>query len=267
VKLHIPSFVFCILCVYRPPTGNFSYFLSSLESILNQLYTNSINIIICGDININYLDNTNSKLQLDSLLLSYDLYSMVDFPTRISNCSSTAIDNIFIDKFKNTNFTIKPLPNGLSDHDAQILILPDIKIQNLKAHHYTKRLINEFTISEFKLNLSYESWDEIFTEENVDSVFNSFLNTYLRIFYHSFPLKKVYHSQHNKAWITTGIKISSQHKRDLYLLCRITNNPKLKNHYKTYCRILSDVIKTAKNYIVINSLQIPITRLNLYGTF
>ena len=52
----------------------------------------------------------------------------------------------------------------------------------------------------------------------------------------------------------------------MYLLCRSTNNPKLKNHYKTYCRILSDVIKTAKNYIIINSLQIPITRLNLYGT-
>ena len=41
------------LCVYRPPTGNISYFLRALESILNQLYTNSTNIIICGDININ----------------------------------------------------------------------------------------------------------------------------------------------------------------------------------------------------------------------
>jgi len=129
VKLHISSFVFCILCVYRPPTGNFSCFLSSLGSILNQLYTNSINIIICGDININYLDNTNSKLQLDSLLLSYDWYSTADFQTRISNCSSTAVDNIFIGKFKDTNFTIKPLPSGLSDHDAQILILHDIKTQ------------------------------------------------------------------------------------------------------------------------------------------
>jgi len=75
---------------------------------------------------------------------------------------------------------------------------------------------------------------------------NSFLNTYLRIFYHSFPLKKVYHSQQNKAWVTTGIEISSQHKRDLYLLCRSTDNSKLKNYYKTYCKILSDVINTAK---------------------
>jgi exonuclease III len=65
VQLHFSSIIFYILCVYRPPTGNFSYFLSSLESVLNQIYSNSINIIICGDININYLDNTNNKLQLD----------------------------------------------------------------------------------------------------------------------------------------------------------------------------------------------------------
>jgi len=149
---------------------------------------------------------------LDSLLASHDLYSTVNFPTRINNCSSTAIDKIYIDKFKNTSFTVNPLPNGLSEHDTQILILHHIKIQNLKAHHYTKRLINEFTLSELTLNLSYESWDKIFTEDNIDSVFNSFLNTYFRIFYQSFPLKKSSHNQNNKAWIMTGIKISSQHK-------------------------------------------------------
>jgi hypothetical protein len=97
-----------------------------------------------------------------------------------------------------------------------------------------------------KFNLSHESWEETFTNENVDSLFNNFLNTYLRIFYHSFPLKKVFHKRSNKPWITTGIKISSQHKRDLFLLCRSSNNPALKHYYKTYCRTLTNVIKTAK---------------------
>ena len=73
VRLHISSFVLRVLRVYRPPTGNFSYILSSLESIHNHLYTNSINIIICGDTNINYLDNTYNKFQLVFLLASYDL--------------------------------------------------------------------------------------------------------------------------------------------------------------------------------------------------
>ena len=150
---------------------------------------------------------------MDSLLASHDLYSTVDFPARINNCSSTAIDNIFIDKYKNTFFSFNPLPSGLSHHDAQVLILHNINIQIPRAHQFTKWPINEFTISEFKLNLSYESWEVIFTENYVDVLFHCFLNACLRIFYHSFPLKKLHHNYNNKAWITTGIKISSQHKR------------------------------------------------------
>jgi exonuclease III len=83
VQLNFSAITFYILCVYRPPSGNFSYFLSSLESVLNQTFSNSINVIIYGDININYLENTNKKLHLNSLLASYNLYSVVDFPTRI----------------------------------------------------------------------------------------------------------------------------------------------------------------------------------------
>jgi exonuclease III len=62
IKLHFSFGNFCIMSVYRAPSGNFIHFLSSLDSILNQLYNNSSNFIICGDFNINYLDNSNGKL-------------------------------------------------------------------------------------------------------------------------------------------------------------------------------------------------------------
>jgi hypothetical protein len=39
--------------------------------------------------------------QLDGPLTTYNLKSMVNFPTRIANESSTAIDNIFIDRSGN----------------------------------------------------------------------------------------------------------------------------------------------------------------------
>jgi hypothetical protein len=45
------------------------------------------------------------------------------------------------------------LLSGLSDHDAEILILHTINIHISRTHHHTKRPINEFTISEFKLKL------------------------------------------------------------------------------------------------------------------
>jgi hypothetical protein len=205
-----------------------------------------MNLIICGDINVNYNDNNMNKIQLSSLLDTYNLQSIVDFPTRISAHSSTTIDNIFIDKSKNINFTIEPYPNRLSDHDAQILILHNKTTHNLPVCSYTKRLINISSISEFKLHLSYESWENVLSDIHVNTIFSNFLNTYLRIFYYCFPLKQFHQNHNNKNWITMGIKISSQHKRDLFLLCRSSNNHILSNHYKKYCRVLSVVIQAAK---------------------
>jgi len=62
LKFKILNNAFCILCIYRPPAGNFETFIHLLESLLNKLYTNSINVIICGDVNINYLKASKYKL-------------------------------------------------------------------------------------------------------------------------------------------------------------------------------------------------------------
>ena len=248
LKLHIASATLCILSVYRSPSGNFMLFLSSLDTILDRIFTNSLNVVICGDFNINYeyLGDSTNKLKLDSLLASYNLHSTVDFPTRITNSSCTAIDNIFINKNINTGFSIKSCPNGLSDHDAQILTLNDIKTHKFPAYNFTRRIINDSTLLDFQLNLSYESWDNVFNSTDVDTIFNNFLNTYLRTFYHSFPLQKSHNSHNFKPWLTSGIITSCQYKRDLYLLCRSTDDPTLNRYYKNYCRILSNVIKFAK---------------------
>ena len=53
---------------------------------------------------------------------------------------------------------------------------------------YTKRKINKYTIADFQLNLSYETWEQVFDGNDVNEIFNSFLNTFLRIYYSIFPL-------------------------------------------------------------------------------
>ena len=83
-------------------------------------------------------------------------------------------------------------------------------------------------------------------------MFNSFLNTFLRLFYSSFPLKELKIKSKNTSWSSSGIKNSCKHKRDLYLLCHNGTNITLKNHYRQYCKTLKDVIKEAKNSIIIN---------------
>jgi len=77
VKLHLPSYEICIITIYRSPSGNFQYFIDNLEKILSIIYSNATEILICGDININYLIDSTYKQLLDSLLASYGLCSTV----------------------------------------------------------------------------------------------------------------------------------------------------------------------------------------------
>jgi len=79
--------------------------------------------MICGDCNICYRNDSDKKSKLDNLLLSYNVHSTVNFPTRIHNNSVMAIDNIFIDKVKYENYSIHPLVNRLSDHDVRIITI------------------------------------------------------------------------------------------------------------------------------------------------
>lgn len=62
-KLHFSAISFCILSIYRSPIGNFLYFLKALESVLIPLYSNTIEFIISGDININYLNGNGKRKQ------------------------------------------------------------------------------------------------------------------------------------------------------------------------------------------------------------
>jgi exonuclease III len=120
LKIKINLINICIIAVYRAPTGNFKQFINSLDTVLKKLYTSTSQFIICGDLNINYLIDNEKKNQLNSLLFLYNLSSIVDFPTRIQNKSATNIDNIFIDINRMDNYTVKPLFNDLSNHDAQL---------------------------------------------------------------------------------------------------------------------------------------------------
>jgi hypothetical protein len=91
VQLHISSYTIIIIAIFRSPSGDFTYFLVSLEFILNQIYNNSIVIILCGELNINYLNDNHTKQFLDSLLDSHILHGAVQLRTRILNNSYTII--------------------------------------------------------------------------------------------------------------------------------------------------------------------------------
>jgi hypothetical protein len=131
-------------------------------------------------------------------------------------------------------YKVRPLHNGLSDYEAQLLAL-DLTVCYTK--HYPiiyQQLINKDTIVNFQVQLSYETWDIVFDGEDVNQIFNSFLNTYLRIFYSYFTFIRKKRIAPEIPWITPGIRISCSRKRDLYITGKNTKNSTLVTLEKLY---------------------------------
>ena len=117
-----------------------------------------------------------------------------------------------------------------------------------RKHILTTRDFNDLNILELQSLLSQENWEEIFMDDDANISFNKFLDTYIMIFHSCFVKKHKNRRQLSKPWITRGIEISCDPKRELYLRTRDTKEIKRKVHYKHYCKILTEVIKEAKRF-------------------
>ena len=101
-------------------------------------------------------------------------------------------------------------------------------------------------MTHFNNQLSYELWDKVFNENDVNICFSNFLDTYLKLFNTCFPILKTQGKHDSKTWLTKRIKISCCNKRKLFKLQRDINDPTLTSYYKAYCKTLTKVIKLAK---------------------
>jgi exonuclease III len=233
LKIKLMLTYLIVLCIYRSPSGNFSYFIIQIEMALNKLYKISSNIIVCGDFNVNFLDSSSKAPLLKLLYYSFSLESTVDFPTRIMHSSQTLIDNIFLDK-KNLNTITYPFINGILDHDGQIVTLLDVTSPSRKTSFIHIRETNDYSILRFVEFLSYETWDTIFSNDNTNKIFNSFLDIYLKIFQTCFPLKKRTTLLNCKPWLTEGIKNSCTNKKKLYEKLKYNKDTSFNSYYKKY---------------------------------
>ena len=56
VKINLLTAIIYVICIYRLPTGYSVCFIKGTDTILNQFSKPNVEIIVCGDINIDYLD-------------------------------------------------------------------------------------------------------------------------------------------------------------------------------------------------------------------
>jgi hypothetical protein len=91
-----------------------------------------------------------------------------------------AIDNIFIDETRINLYDVIPIINGFSDHNVHYPTLKNVFISNKNSNTASrKRFITTNSLSNFIEIMKNESWEEIFSQSDVNKNFNSFLNSLL----------------------------------------------------------------------------------------
>jgi hypothetical protein len=122
-----------------------------LENILNHFLQPNVTYLTVSDLNTHLFLKSNDALKLVTLINTFNLMQVVDFPTRIINNNGTLIDTIFVDTMIYDKIQVKAFINGLSDHDAQIICLQNANIGLQQSVSKKKsRLINEQTIKHFQ---------------------------------------------------------------------------------------------------------------------
>jgi len=78
--------------------------------------------VISGDFNINFLKDSIFKQKTTLLFQTYNQFQSIFQPELVSS----AFDNVFIDHGRINSYYTSPIINGLSDHEAQYLVLSNV---------------------------------------------------------------------------------------------------------------------------------------------
>ena len=113
---------------------------------------------MCGDFNIDLLkhESQNSYKNVLDIMYSFGLYPLIDKPTRVTDSSTTLIDNIFTNELRH-NLTCCILFNDISDR-LPIFALCEYNInRNIVKELQHIRKITEDTLASFSNELSQQS--------------------------------------------------------------------------------------------------------------
>ena len=157
--VELPDNGIILACIYRSTDSDFHTFFHILELLIFKVSSKGKHLVLCGDLNVNFMQHSSKLVDLQNLLLMNSLINIVKSPKRITNQSVSLIDVIIVNSMGNKMFTMNQ-DLGYSDHLAQLL---DIKSKNSRKSPVTthERHFTDMNIEEFQYLLHTENWDEV----------------------------------------------------------------------------------------------------------
>ena len=231
-----------VCLMYCPPQTSNMLIIENIKN-LKSLSNSAFKFICCGDFNINLLNVTvDSTIAFVDDLHTLSLHPLITLPTRVSDSSSTLIDNFFC------NFNLLPLNSAviqtdISDHYTIAVQLNDNSRPSKRwARNYSNKCKNKFTA-----DLQTADWSKLYSIQSVDEAFAYFINKLKRIYNKSFPFTQFSVTNKKPPWLTSAILKSIRHKNKLFIQSK--TNPELKESYASYRNQLNDDHKERQTII------------------
>ncbi|KAG5890725.1 hypothetical protein JTB14_026031 [Gonioctena quinquepunctata] len=182
-------------------------------------------IVLLGDFNVNFLSDSKEKHCLTNTLLSFNLEAIINEPTRVTDHSSTCIDNICVnfDNYKKSG-TIK---EELSDHYGLYIIMEgNEKLNGNKKIHNNRRHITETGAAEFKHYVNKIDMSDFYLSEDPNFLSRFLCENITYAIELAFPLK---HSKQgtDPKWFNRDLKIMREELKQKKTQYRITGNSEI----------------------------------------
>lgn len=234
---------FIIVCVYRPPSADYSLFETVMDEVLTSVFNSNKCIIVCGDFNVNLLEKSPMCVRLVNTFKSFDLVNLFCEPTRITATSATCIDNIFSNKAGVHKSIINSLSSDHCGQQASFSGRSEECPPDYMCRPMTEKRLDTFSQNIAK-RLSYLS----FPRENPDDMCSALFNCIKEEFDLCFiPKKTQGKSKMNfSEWATPDIHERRRRLYDLYNLRTTDKRPDFLEYVKNYSKSFKNICTTAK---------------------
>ena len=164
-------------CTYRHPNSEISKLIDHFHEVLGNLAKENKQIAIMGDFNIDLLnyDSHIATNEFVNMMFTHYFQPCILHPSRITDTSSTIIDNIYINSATENSVFGGNILSLISDHLPQFAILfgntPEYKVSFASVHDYRNFNVENFLAEYTAIEKSYLTDDDI----DVSKTFDTFL--------------------------------------------------------------------------------------------
>lgn len=244
-----------LFTVYRPPGGNSERALDILSGFCDKYHDkyNNTELLILGDLNINYLDKRCKQVKLlKSLEKQFGLTQTIETATRVTLQKGTLID-LCLTNMRNISHS-GTVCYFLSDHFPIFVIKKKLKTEKKSCNFYGRSYLN-YSLQAHERELRLIDWTNFKMEPNPDILWNTIQQILLDVSNTLCPIRKFNITRVRPVYFTNEL-VEMIKERDTLL--RLATHKKDTSYWKRGTKLRKDIvgfIKEAKREYIVNKLQ------------